>query len=245
MKRAVLTAAPPLVSSVTSTRPRRFTTSTRRPARVATTSYVLEPSPASTTTSTLSPFITSVCTRDGASEKEQLDRGDQPDHHGEQPERRRLQAAPEPRAKQPAYRGPGGDQRRGPPRDVREPEEHGGRRAVDDRDEDVLGPVDALQGLVEKRAEQADDQDPLGGAEVAAVGSGREDACQQRRAGPLRLLVPARADPRAQPRLRDHQRAGDQDQHWHDEPERAGRQGQQRDRPGQRAHPGSDAEPEQ
>jgi hypothetical protein len=38
MKRAVLTAAPPRVSSVTSTSPRRLTTSTRRPARVAATS---------------------------------------------------------------------------------------------------------------------------------------------------------------------------------------------------------------
>ena len=38
MKRAVRTGVPPLVSSLTSTWPRRVTTSTRRPALVAATS---------------------------------------------------------------------------------------------------------------------------------------------------------------------------------------------------------------
>jgi hypothetical protein len=38
MNRAVRTGVPPLVSSLTSTWPRRVTTSMRRPARLATTS---------------------------------------------------------------------------------------------------------------------------------------------------------------------------------------------------------------
>jgi hypothetical protein len=38
MKRAVLTGVPVLVTSLTSTTPRRFVISTRRPARVAATS---------------------------------------------------------------------------------------------------------------------------------------------------------------------------------------------------------------
>jgi hypothetical protein len=45
------------VTSLTSTTPRRVVISTRRPALVATTSYVLVASPASITISTLSPFM--------------------------------------------------------------------------------------------------------------------------------------------------------------------------------------------
>src|SRR5579875_3424498 len=61
MNRAVLTAVPLLVTSLTSmTPPRLLLTSTRRPARVAATSKVRVPSPESTTTSTQSPFIGSV-----------------------------------------------------------------------------------------------------------------------------------------------------------------------------------------
>ena len=57
MNRAVLTAVPVLVTSLTSTTPRRLAISTRRPARVAVTSYVWVPSPESITISTRSPFI--------------------------------------------------------------------------------------------------------------------------------------------------------------------------------------------
>jgi len=56
MKRAVRTTLPPRVTSDTVTTLRRMDTSTRRPARVALTSYVLGSPPASTTISTLSPF---------------------------------------------------------------------------------------------------------------------------------------------------------------------------------------------
>src|SRR5260370_33509017 len=57
MNRAVLTAVPVRVTSLTSTTPRRLTISTRRPARVAATSYVRVPSPESITISTRSPFM--------------------------------------------------------------------------------------------------------------------------------------------------------------------------------------------
>lgn len=56
MKRAVRTGVPPRVSSVTSTMPRPVRTSTRRPARVAATSYVRVSPLASITISTRSPF---------------------------------------------------------------------------------------------------------------------------------------------------------------------------------------------
>jgi hypothetical protein len=55
MNRAVRTTVPPRVTSATSTRPRPWVTSTRRPARVAVMVYVRLPSPASITISTLSP----------------------------------------------------------------------------------------------------------------------------------------------------------------------------------------------
>jgi len=58
MNRAVRTTTPLRVTSLTSITPRRLTTSTRRPARVAATSYVFVlPLPASMTISTRSPFI--------------------------------------------------------------------------------------------------------------------------------------------------------------------------------------------
>ena len=56
MNRAVRTGVPLRVTSLTSTTPRRFAMSTRRPALVAVTSYVRAPSPASITISTRSPF---------------------------------------------------------------------------------------------------------------------------------------------------------------------------------------------
>src|SRR6202044_847642 len=56
MNRAVRTTVPPRVTSMTSTTPRPVTTSTRRPARVALTSYVRDVPPASMTISTRSPF---------------------------------------------------------------------------------------------------------------------------------------------------------------------------------------------
>src|SRR3954451_23445103 len=57
MNRAVRTGEPVRVTSLTSTTPRRVLISTRRPALVAATSYVLVTSPASITISTLSPFM--------------------------------------------------------------------------------------------------------------------------------------------------------------------------------------------
>ena len=56
MKRAVRTTDPLRVTSLTSTTPLRTAVSTRRPALLATTSYVRVVSPASTTISTRSPF---------------------------------------------------------------------------------------------------------------------------------------------------------------------------------------------
>jgi hypothetical protein len=57
MNCAVRTAVPPRVTSATVTMPRPVDTSTRRPARVASTSYVRTSPPASMTTSTRSPFM--------------------------------------------------------------------------------------------------------------------------------------------------------------------------------------------
>ena len=57
MNRALRTGSPVRVTSVTSMMPRPVVISTRRPARVATISYVREPSSAATTTSTRSPFM--------------------------------------------------------------------------------------------------------------------------------------------------------------------------------------------
>lgn len=56
MKRPLRTGDPLRVTSVTSITPREVLTSTRRPARVASISYVSTPAPESTTTSILSPF---------------------------------------------------------------------------------------------------------------------------------------------------------------------------------------------
>jgi hypothetical protein len=57
MNLAVRTGSPVRVTSTTSTMPRPVVISTRRPARVATMSYVRDPSSAATTISTRSPFI--------------------------------------------------------------------------------------------------------------------------------------------------------------------------------------------
>src|SRR5262245_13067463 len=57
MNLAVRTGSPVRVTSTTSTIPRPVDTSTRRPARVATISYVREPSSAATTISTRSPLM--------------------------------------------------------------------------------------------------------------------------------------------------------------------------------------------
>ena len=57
MNLALRTGSPVRVTSATSTMPRPVVISTRRPARVATISYVREPSSAATTTSTRSPFM--------------------------------------------------------------------------------------------------------------------------------------------------------------------------------------------
>ena len=63
MNRAVRTGAPDRVTSLTSTSPRRVAISTRRPARLAITSYVRDPVPASTTISIRSPFTPPQCAR--------------------------------------------------------------------------------------------------------------------------------------------------------------------------------------
>jgi hypothetical protein len=57
MKRPDLMGVPFLVTSMTSTTPRDVDTSRRRPAFVASSSYLRTPVPESTTTSTLSPLI--------------------------------------------------------------------------------------------------------------------------------------------------------------------------------------------
>ena len=57
MKRADLTGVPVRVTSLTSTLPRDVATSTRRPAFVASTSYLNTPLPESTTISTRSPLM--------------------------------------------------------------------------------------------------------------------------------------------------------------------------------------------
>ena len=51
---------------------------------------------------------------------------------------------------------------------------------VDDEGQRVLGAVEPLQVVVDEDGQQADEDDPLGGAEVAAVDAGQEHADQQR-----------------------------------------------------------------
>jgi len=103
------------------------------------------------------------------------------------------------------------DQRRGP-RDMRREGEVQPGHPVDDRGEDVLERVRALQALRQCDAEHAEQQDPLGRAEVAAVDARGEDADR----GPDPALVLAAHLALGQrpvdPRLQDdeHQRDGDE-----------------------------------
>ena len=57
-------------------------------------------------------------------------------------------------------------------------EEQPGHR-VDDQGQGVLGAVEALEVVVDEDGQQGDEDDPLGGAEVAAVDAGEEDPGQQ------------------------------------------------------------------
>ena len=79
MKRAVRTARPDRVTSVTSTAPLELVISTCRPARVAKMSKRCTPSPTSTTTSTRSPFTSVNTTTIGM-----------PSPHGDTPEVMRI-----------------------------------------------------------------------------------------------------------------------------------------------------------
>jgi hypothetical protein len=114
---------------------------------------------------------------------------------------------------------------------VGEDDIHDRGRPVDERDQHVLGPVHALQGLIEERAEQADHQHALRGSEVPAVDGGTEDAARQNGAGLLGAglrqrrafgpPLPAGRDPPAELRLQQNENAGDQDKHGHDVLERS------------------------
>ena len=112
------------------------------------------------------------------------------------------------------------------------------------RDE-VLEPVEALQVVIDEDRQQRDQDDSLGGPEVAAVDAGQVDAEDEH---PATTGVddarpgPALEDPGRQPRLDRHEPAGDQDQDRHDPGERAGRQDEQEARPGQAAEPRGDHE---
>ena len=108
----------------------------------------------------------------------------------------------------------------------------------------VLEPVEALQVVVDQDRQQRDQDDPLGGPEVAAVDAGQVDADDEDRSAAVPRLVaepePARGDPGRQPRLDRDQAAGDQDQDRHDPGERGGRQDEQERRSGQAAEPRRD-----
>ena len=108
--------------------------------------------------------------------------------------------------------------------------------------EDVLQGVRALQVLREHDAEKAEQEDPLGGAEVAAVDPGGVDA--ERRPQPaLALLADLTLGQHpVQPRLQDDKDQRDGDEDRHDRLERRGRQDEQQHGAGRPAEQGGRAE---
>ncbi len=102
------------------------------------------------------------------------DRGDA-DRDDHRAHRRRGEAPPDARPELPAERRAEREQERGPPLDVSEGDEHDSRDEVREPREDVLEAVDPLHALREPEPECREDDDPLRGAEVAAVDAGREE----------------------------------------------------------------------
>ena len=139
------------------------------------------------------------------------------------------------------HRGAGDDRGRSP-RDVRgEDEVHAGD-AVDDRGEDVLQGVRALQVLREDDAEEADEEDPLGRPEVAAVDPRCVDA--ERRPQPALALAAdlALGEQAVQARLQDDEHEGDGDEDRHDGLEGRRRQHEQQHGAGRPAQQGGRAQ---
>ena len=72
------------------------------------------------------------------------------------------------------------------------------------RASDVLGAVEPLEVVVDEDGQEGDEDDPLGGAEVAAVDAGEEDPGEQ--AGPaVGRRGPRSLEPGAQPGLDRHE----------------------------------------
>src|SRR6476469_4181576 len=144
MNRAVRTTSPVRVTSVTSTTPRPVVVSTRRPARVATMSYVrVSPPPSSTTTSTRSPLTGDSLTDSRSLRTPGLHdaRSDRPRHdRHDHPERRHRREVPPVR------------------HDHLEPDEH------QDRSQRVREVVEALTGVTEQEVHgaQAEDGERVG-----------------------------------------------------------------------------------
>jgi hypothetical protein len=116
--------------------------------------------------------------------------------------------------------------------------------AVDDRREHVLQRVGALEVLRQGDAEDAEQQDPLGRAEVAAIDAGRVDTdrCPQ-----PALLVPADValgQHPVDPRLQDDEHERDRDEDGHDCLEGRGREDEQQDRAGRPAQQRGGAQPQ-
>ena len=94
----------------------------------------------------------------------------------------------------------------------------------------VLQAVDRLQALREGDAEDGDDEDPLGGAEVPAVHAEHVEAEQRPDALVGDALAAVPGEQRGEPGLDDDEHERRPDERRHDEVERARRQGEQEDR---------------
>ena len=113
--------------------------------------------------------------------------------------------------------------------------EHDRGNAVRDRRQHVLHAVQALEVLGDEDPEEREQDHALRGTEVAAVDTGEEHEHPQHRAAVLHHLRAPRRDHRAQPRLHDHERAGDHDQHRHHVVEHRARQREEEHRTGEPA----------
>src|SRR5215469_13920538 len=120
---------------------------------------------------------------------QQLDQGGDADADDHQAQGPRGEAAADPGAELAAEDRAGRDQRGDAPVDVRERDEDNRGDAVDQAGQHVLCRVDPLQAVVERDAEQADEQHALGRAEVTAVDAGAED--EEPKHGPPRRLSAA------------------------------------------------------
>ncbi len=140
------------------------------------------------------------------------------------------------------------DQQDGGPVEAGDEEEEDRRDAVDERGEDVLEGVEALEVVGEQQAHQGEVDDALGCAEVATVDAGEHQAEEQQGAavagrGGVVAGAPG-AEGGGELRLEHHEDQGDGDQYRDDRVERGGGQRQQENRAAQAADEAGGAEAE-